>query len=179
MKYILLLFCLFLSACGFHMRSSVDFPTQLRQVYFSSVAPYGWLSVQLKELLSSVKVKFSPQQKDVTYSIRVTSDDFSDSKPSEIDATLPTAIEFTKSTSVEIINNHTRKVLIQKSFSVSESLTLNANQIYANNANAVVKQTLNRELISLIYYWLISTDVQEALADDAKHSKKSLPLDQR
>ena len=155
-QLLVIIFALLITACGFHLRSPADFPSELHYVYFTSVAPYSSLSAEMRALLKSMNVVLTKNKNEAPYTIHISEDAFTDTRPAVIDATLPTTIAFTKTACINIIDNHTKKIILTRTLSPSASITLNANQIYSDNANDMIKQTLNRELISLIYYWLVS-----------------------
>ena len=146
-------------------RSINTFPDELKPVYFSSVKPYSILSNQLNELFQSMDIPLEKQASKAPFSIIVSYDNFSYSLPDIVDSTLPTNINYSQSSTISIINNRTHATVITTSFTTTQSVTINANQIYTSNANDLVKQSLNRQMVSLIYYWLISSKTKAALHD--------------
>ena len=167
----ILLFCLTISACGFQMRSAADFPSSLRPLYFSSVRPYSLLSVNLRELFNAMHAPLTKTANDARFSIFISQDHFIYSRPDTVDATLPTSIGFSQIATINIQDNQTKKTLLTKKFTTSDSLTLNANQIYTANSNDLMRQELNHEMISLIYYWLISKNTTDVLNHHAANTK--------
>lgn len=161
----LILFCMLCSGCGFQVRSKDDFPKELNTVYFSSGKPYSVLSEQLNELFQSMDVRLAKTRSDARFSIILSHDNFSYSRPDMVNTTLPTNLNFMQSATLIIINNKTNTMIGSRSFSTSQSLTLNANQIYTNNANHLIQYELNRQIVSMIYYWLISKNTKDALHD--------------
>lgn len=68
-KLILMLFLIFLTACGYHMRGSIALPDELRSMYFFGAS--GSLNTELKALLkaSSAKVATSPNDAGVVLKV--------------------------------------------------------------------------------------------------------------
>lgn len=155
--------CAILSGCEFHMRSAASFPSELHTLYFSTDKPYSALSIQLKELLHSMQVHITNKQSNARFSLIISNDTFSYSRPEIVDTTLPTSITFVHSVTVSIRDNTSNTIITSESFSASQILVLNVNQIYTANANELVKQQLNRRIASLIYYWLRSINTKTAL----------------
>lgn len=161
----LVLFCFMLNGCGFGFRSKAALPTQLHRIYFSCKKQNDRLAINLKELFQSMRVTLEKNNADAPFSIMLSNNYFTYSRPTIINATQLTTISFKKSAMISIINNKNHQTIISRSFTASQSLTLNANQIYTVNANDIMQEQLNREMISLIYYWLTSSNTKAALHD--------------
>ncbi|EKD76790.1 MAG: hypothetical protein ACD_42C00609G0001 [uncultured bacterium] len=159
---VVLLMCL-LCACSFQARSARNFPAALHTMYFSSETPYSPLSTGLKALFRSMNVVSVTSSENARYTMHVSSDIFSYSRPETVNASLPSEIHYSQTATIMLIDNHTHKTVTKKTFSTSNALTLNANQIYTANANSLIQHELNREMVSLVYYWLISTKTKDAL----------------
>ena len=155
--------CIFTAGCSFAPRSKIAFPDELNRIYFSADKPYSALSNQLNTLFRSMGVQLVKQKSNAPFSIQISGDNFSYSRPDIVDTTLPTNINYSQSATVAIENNKNHTTIASQAFSTSQTITLNANQIYTANANSIVRQALNRQLTSFIYYWLISSNTKAAL----------------
>lgn len=155
--------CLLMTGCAFHARSKSMMATELYQVYFVPEKPYSELSTQLKNLFNSLGIKLVKNKSQAPFSIVVSNDLFSYSRPDIVDASLPTTLNFSQTAFVEIHNNQSHKIVASREFNTDESLTLNANQIYTSDANSLIREKLNRRILSLIYYWLISSQTKESI----------------
>lgn len=164
------LMSLSLSGCGFHPRSAQNFPPELKILYFKPERAYSTLAIELNALLKSMNVTFVTKPADADISLKITQDHFSFTQAEIVDATLPSTMTFTQTATLSIVNNKTQAVIATQSFSTTNSLTMNANQVYSAGANDLIRQELNHQLISLIYYWLISTNTQDKInhADQPK-----------
>lgn len=159
---LLVIFCVSNCGCGFRPRSQQDFPTELHCVSLSLERQYSPLAIRLKTMLRELNVQFTtPNQ--ASFSIIVSNDTFTASQPEPVDASLPATLTYTQKVDIQIQNNRTHTIIASRHFTKSRSLTLNANQIYTSNFENLMQQQLNRDMELLIYYWLISTDTQDAL----------------
>ena len=158
-----ILCCILISGCGFQLRSKANFPRELNTVYFTAAKPYSPLSVQLNDLFQSMGVHIVKSKSNARFSILISHDNFAYSRPDIVNATLPTSINFIQSATITIVDNKNNKTIVSRSFSTAQSLTLNANQIYTSNANDLIQHELNREIVSVIYYWLVSKNTKDAL----------------
>jgi hypothetical protein len=171
MKYFFIfIFCLCMTGCAFHARSKSMIASELYQVYFEPERPYSELSIQIKSFFDSLGIKLVKNKSQAPFSIIVSNDLFSYSRPDIVDASLPTTLNFSQTAFIEILNNHSHKVVASREFNADQSLTLNANQIYTADSNSLIRQQLNRQIVSLIYYWLISSQTKESI-HDANHIK--------
>lgn len=173
MKNCILLFLfLMLTACGFHPRSKADFSPKLYHVYFSGVHAYSPMFTQIQSMLTSMDIDLVKNQREATYTIHISVDDFSSNRADVTNATLPSTMNFTKTTAIDIVDNCTKKIVITKTFSTTQSISLNTNQVYTGSSNGLAQQELDREQVLLIYYWLVSTDIKKALSDDSHKTAK-------
>ncbi|MDP1574577.1 MAG: hypothetical protein Q8L78_06580 [Coxiellaceae bacterium] len=162
--FLVLMFCLMIAGCYFHPRSPADFPTQLKTVYFAPEREFSTLAIQLRALLKSMDVRCVKNPSDATYTLKITHDYFSYTRADVVDATLPSTMSFTQVATISVIDNRNTKVLVSQLFSSSNTVILNANQVYTASSNDLIRQELNHNLISLIYYWLISMNTKNAIA---------------
>lgn len=156
-------FCVILSACSFEPRTSATFPAELNPVYFSSDSPYAALSVELNRSLRSLNIQLAKQPTHARFSIVVSNSHFIFSRPDIVDTNLPTTLNFLQTATIAIEDNHNHTTVVSKSFSASQLITLDANQNYTADKNNLMRQALSRRLVSLIYYWLISSNTKAEL----------------
>lgn len=152
-----------LCSCSFELRSPKAFPDELKQIHYVSTKQSSPLSTQLLALLHSMHTEILPAQHHAAVTVSLSNDHFSYSRPDIIDSTLPSVINFSQSATVKLINNKTHHVIAEKTFITSQSITINANQIYTRDANNTVSAALNEQMITLIYYWITSSNTKAAL----------------
>ena len=156
-------FCFLSAGCAFQLRSKSMISSELYQLYFLPEKPYSELSTQLNTLFRSLGIVLVKKESQAHFSLIITNDLFSYSRPDVIDASLPATLNFLQSAHVEIRDIRTHKMVAAQEFTVNHSLTLNANQIYTADANDLIREKLNREIVSLIYYWLISSQTKDSI----------------
>ncbi len=159
----ILIGCALLTGCGFKMRSYHAFPNALRNIYFSPKKPYSPLTVKLKALLLAMRVTLKDKPVNAPFSIIITRDNFSASRSDIINAHLPSSISYTQTAGISIKNNALKKIIASKFFASSESVTLNANQLYMPSTDYEIKNTLNQEIVTQVYYWLTTTNIKMLL----------------
>jgi len=158
-----LLFCLINNGCRFQLRDKSALPAQLHRLYLAAEKPYSPLSVRLKATLCAIGVDIVKQPDHAPFSLVVSDDVFSGTQPQPVNASLPTSITYAQHAIISIKDNCHQTIVISKKFVESRSLTLNANQIYTSNFESLMRTELNNEMESLIYYWLTSTNMKNAL----------------
>lgn len=159
----ILFFCLSIGGCGFTMRSSQALPPSLHTVYVSAEKPYSPLTVKLKSLLTAAHVDLKKTPDYARFSLVITEDRFSSTRAAVVNANLPSTIDYKQTATISIKNNSSHQVIATRSFAATESLKLNANQIYMPTNDDELKNTLNQEIVTQIYYWLTSTDTKNLL----------------
>lgn len=121
------------------------------------------LSTQLNMLFGSLNVVRVKKPSEAPFSVIITRDHFSYSKPDFVDTTLPTTISYSQFANVEIENNRNHKTVAKKIFATGIAVTLNANQIYTADANNLIQRELSQQLVTVIYYWFIASNTQAKL----------------
>lgn len=163
-------FCLLLTGCGFHLRSKQEFPVALTSLYFSAKHPNSPLSVQLQHVFRSLHVQFVQHAQDARYSLLITRDHFDFTRPDIVDVSLPTSIKYLLISHVAIQDNIHKKIIASREFQLAQTQTLNQNQLYTSGANTFVHAQLSHEMSTLIYYWMISSNIKDVLSH-ASHPK--------
>lgn len=158
---IIVYFCL--SGCGFTMRNNKPFPRVLHSVYIASEKPNSLLTTKLKALLTSHQTSLQNGAHDAPISLVITNDVFNSSRAAVLNANLPSTISYHQTATITIKNNKTNSPIAARSFSSSQALLLNANQINMPTNEYEIKNTLNQDIVTQIYYWLISTNLKNIL----------------
>lgn len=156
-------FCIFCTSCAFKPRSKAQTPIQLHQVYLSYEKPHSPFATQFTELLKSVGAMPVMLQSQAPFSIITTKDKFTYAQPPVVNASLPSSINYTQEINLEIQNNRNQKIIASGNFSTSQSITLNANQIYTSNSDEFMIHELNREMSLQAYYWIVSKNIKNKL----------------
>lgn len=160
---------LLVAACGFHARSKAHFPKTLHTLYLAPEKPYSQLTTKLTALLKAMDVRLVNSPQSAQFSLTTSQDHFSSSHAEVVNANLPTTINYSQTSVISIKDNATQKVIASQPFNAKMSLTLNANQIYTPTTNTELRNTLNQDIVSRVYYWLISANIKSLLNHAAKH----------
>lgn len=160
---IILVSTLLLTGCGFHPRRANDVPPELHTLYLKSSKPYSPLITQLRSMLASLNIKLVNKQSDAPYTLNVSNIVFSQSNPPITTTTLAVSFSYTMSVSVHIQARDGKQLIPTKSLSAQRSISQNASQVYTPGTATLAKQELRRDIISQIYYVLISNNLRNAL----------------
>ncbi len=152
-----------LAGCGFRTLSPHDIPPPLRNIYVDTKNPYAPLVVQLKRMLTSLKVRMvnSPQAAPVTLRISDIKTDFS--MPPIIYSGNATAYTYSLAVTIELTKKNGSLIYGPNKISISRSLLQNVNQVYVPNADMLMQRDLTRNMVTIIYNRITSRDVQKAL----------------
>lgn len=175
MRTLLLLCCtLLLSACGFHMRSRHELPTQLQTVYFHSDNPVAPAALALKSMLTSIGIHVVSEPTKAHYGISLTRPITTNSGPtSSTDNSNVYNITYTQKLTLSIINTHTQHTIIRKSLSSSREQLLNRSQVLTANTAGTATQDLPNDLATSAYLWLTTNQVSDALAHPVSQQPSS------
>ena len=154
---------LFLSGCGFHPRRSTDIPPQLRVLYVKTQQPYTPLITQLKAMLKSLNIKLAQRNTEAPYTLNITDIAFSQSNPPITTTTLAISFTYSLNVTASITDRDGKDLIPQKNLHASRYISQNASQVYTPGTATLVRQELNRDIISQIYYLLISNNLRRAL----------------
>lgn len=153
-----------LSACGFQLRGQNKLPSELKMVYIESSQPYHSLVTSLKNRLqaSAIQVAEQPQQAQLTVVIEpqeLTHQVTSASASNEVrNYWLTYPVTFT------VLDRHGKVIIAQETLTVGRHYVANQDQIRSDNQEMqLIKQQMERELISLLFNRLRSEQVTRLL----------------
>jgi LPS-assembly lipoprotein len=157
---LLLLFCLILSACGFHLQSEMALAPPLHTLYFKTAEPYGVLSRTLQDSLTASHVKLVATAAAADAVLEILSENSSQVFLS-VNGTQQTR-QYNLIVTVEFdITDRTGRVIIPpQSLSESRTITVQSNQILgsSNEANLFYLQ-MRRTLAYAIMNRIASKEV--------------------
>jgi LPS-assembly lipoprotein len=162
--HLLMVLCLLTSQCGFRLKSSDRLPPQLKTLYISSHQPYDKLTLSLKQTLILLGVHLTTNPKEANVRLNLLETTFSHSAPDITTSDKARTYTVTYQLRFELQDSQGKNLLSNQKISISRSLTINPGQtLYSNNELNVVKQEMEREIITLLLYRLESKPVREAL----------------
>lgn len=155
---------LLLSSCGFHPRRASEIPPQLHTLYIETQQPYNPLITQLKDMLRSLDVNIVKKPAQAAYTLHIDKIAFSQSNPPITTTRLAVSFTYSLSVSVQISISKGKDVTRKKVLSATRSISQNASQVYTPGTATLARHELRRDIISQIYYLLISNDTRNALS---------------
>lgn len=81
--FLLCLLTMFLSACGFHLRSTATLPTAFNPLYVQSSDPYGAFTLELRQILKTQHITLVDRRADAKYTLEIRGENTSTSVLSE------------------------------------------------------------------------------------------------
>lgn len=110
---------------------------------------------QLKNQFQSVGIQLTPTLQQAPVSLRILDLHYFHNNPNIVTNSFAVAYTYTLSITVQLFDAQGRSIAGPKTFSASESITLSTNQVLIPGAYTVTRQQLQREVITLVYYWVI------------------------
>lgn len=166
MKFLLIfIFCITLSACGFHIRSTADIPPQLKILYVSSADKHSVLAPLLKQNLRElgVNVVNSPQQAPLT--LAILSENFSQTKNILGTAQTLNSVNMYYTVTFAIEGNDHQSLVSPITLTTSTSYLQNSSQILGDTTMLPsYQQELIRNMISQILSHLSARNTVHALS---------------
>lgn len=168
----LLVLCALLCACAFAPPRGV--PAYFRTLYINTLNPYSSFMTELINRLRAVDVRFVPKPQWAQYQLDIGQVQLLGGNHGVTSTTTASTVPVTQTVTVRILTYHHKQVVPPRTFSATQSMILNTNQILHSNTPAPAIRLLSRELVSQIYDWLVSTNVQAQIhAYEMKASKKT------
>lgn len=169
--FITILLTALLSGCALRPRSANAIPVQLHRIYLSTENPYNTFTTQLKAMLQSLNVTLVQSPQNAPYTMDITQYEFSQSNATITTTNLATTFTYTLSMQITILNSAGTTLIGPKSLSASRSVVQNASQVYTPGTATLAKQELRRDIISQLYYVLVSGNTRRALTKRNKSPK--------
>lgn len=152
------------SQCGFKLRAKNHLPAQMRHLYLQTDRPYDKLVLFLKQSLISLGAQLSPSPETADVVLRILDINFSHSSPDVRTSDKARTYTLIYQALFEMRDRKGNIVLPAQSVLVTRTLVINQGQtLYSNNELSVVKQEMQRELVSLLLYRLEAKTVRDAI----------------
>lgn len=157
----LLCFCLalLLSACGFHLRSSEEWPASLRHITISGNA--ASFKSQLQQELRSLGVK---PEGNGPYELQLSQYTDSTQQQRNLSANLPTLSAYTITFTAALIEHKDGKkiTLATRRFSASTTNIENKTVVVSTRPSTSTIHLVQQNLLQQMYYWLKSVHPKSA-----------------
>ena len=152
-----------LFGCGFHLRSPQELPANLTNLYLQIDNPYSNLAALLKRMFESLDIKVSKSPKHAKYVFQVITHRFEHDNPAITTSNQAVTLTYRLIVNFQIKTAGGKVVFGPRMLVASREVILNANQLFTNNVNPLVKQQLNRLMTNLIFNQLISDQAIKAM----------------
>ncbi len=169
-RIFLFISCLFLSSCGFHLRSSGDVSPYLKKLYLSSSEPYSELLSTLKDQLQSLQVNLVKKPHQAPITLMINDIQFSHTRPSISDTNMAVDVNYSLVVTAQLQTAQGKVLAGPQRFSSNVDQLLNATQIYTANTAALANQALQQEVLALLLDWLTSPTMKTQLAAYYSHA---------
>jgi outer membrane lipopolysaccharide assembly protein LptE/RlpB len=154
---------LLITSCAFHARNADNIPAALRHLSLSSTRPHDAFTSDLKNLLRSLHVRIENSPKLAPYSLKISHLRFSQSHSAITTTNQPISLSYNLSVSLSLTNAQDHTVILDTTLSAAHSVTQNASQVYTPHTASLIKQDLQRDILSQFYYLLISNHTRKKL----------------
>ncbi len=176
-KIIALAFIAFsLSACGWHIRGSLDMPAQLSNLYVSATDSKGALITDLRQLLKTNRVSLTEKSADANYSLYVL-DETKDRRTAGVGGDeLSSAYEITLKANYEIRLKNSNQAVKANAISVRNFNYNTASINSATQEELLLDQEMRRDLAQQILRRLsavIATPPVESTTEKTSKSTES------
>lgn len=160
--------CSVLAACGFHPRRASDVPAPLHTLHLQTRTPYNPLVTETTDMLKALDVKLVSLPTQANYTLRLDKINFHQSIPSITTTSLAVTLTYTLSVEVQLLDAKSHRIVIEKRLSSKRSISQNASQVYTPGTATLVIQALRRDIVSQLYYLLVSNKTRSGLHHESK-----------
>jgi LPS-assembly lipoprotein len=162
--YILILLSLFLTGCGFTLRTAKSLPPQLHQIYYQTDNPYGQFEITLKRTLKASNVILLPAPNATTSILHVTSN-YNYSTTSSISSAAGRVYTLNYNATISINGANDKLLLYPQAVTVSRTVTLRPNEVFEVTPQVeITKQEMLQELARKILNILCAEKTFKVLA---------------
>ena len=139
---ILIIVLLFLSACGYHLRGSVDIPESLKNVYVVGANPY--LQIEIAALLKASKGKIANSSKEAGIVIKVVKENITNRVVSIGATGKSTESELNYYLRFQFFDNQDKPLMDEQTIELARE--------YFNDQTAILAKTSEAQLITIEIY---------------------------
>ncbi|MDF1761631.1 MAG: hypothetical protein P1U40_13950 [Coxiellaceae bacterium] len=144
-----------LISCGIQLRSPDELPAGLRSMYMQTPDPYSNLSNLLNRMFAALDIKMTKSPTKAGYIFEVIGSTFDHDNPAITTSNQAITLTY-RLVLVFQIKQGGKVVFGPRSLTATREVILNANQLFMNNVNPLVKQQLDRRMTDLVFDQLIS-----------------------
>ncbi len=151
-----------LLGCGIQLRSPNELPAGLHSMYLQTSDPYSNLSNLLNRMFAALDVKMTKSPAKSSYIFEVIGSTFDHDNPAITTSNQAITLTY-RLVLVFQVKQGGKVVFGPRSLTATREVILNANQLFMNNVNPLVKQQLDRRMTDLVFDQLISEQAIKAM----------------
>lgn len=151
------------TACYWHLRNPDEVPPQLKVLSLSAENVESHFNLQLINLLKSMDIILVQKPQTARFTLHVYNYSLTHDSPPVASTNVAITYTYTLVVTVSITDPLGNIVVPPHVIVTTRSVTVNTNQIFTINATTVFQEELQREAISLLYYWLTSDQTSHLL----------------
>jgi LPS-assembly lipoprotein len=166
LSILLLLSCLLLNACGFHLAGKEQLPADFNDIYVESTMPYSPVSLQLVTALQSRGVNTVDSAENATMVIEISKDEPSNHLETTGASQETRRYTITYYVTFKLLKPTGEKIFGPTTVSSSNTHYVYSGQVFGNNQEeATLYSSLRQEATQKIIFILNSSNVQYAITD--------------
>lgn len=156
------------TGCYWRLRNPSEVPPQLKVCYLDAKNLDNHFNLQLLNLLESMKISLVKAPQMAALTLRVYDYHLKHNTPPASSTNIAITYTYTLTVAASITDSHGRVVVPPHIFTTSRDVTVNTSQLFAINSTTIFEQELQRETITLIYYWMTSDKTHKLLSHSGR-----------
>lgn len=166
----IMLLCLTLTGCGFHLRGNRPIAPSLKLVYVETDNIYGYLTLRLKEVLGSMHIHVTQSVSEAPVILKLFDEEFSTTNLSDSASSATKEYLLHYTISYQLLTPSGADIYGPKTIHTSRSYMVNEDQVLSStNETTLLQQELQRDAMYQIINQLGSADVEEAIMQVGGH----------
>lgn len=154
-----------LVGCGFHLRGHEPLPPQLDVLYLETDEPYGPLTKQLQQILTSIGVALAPDATMAPVTLRIIADTYGQQLTAQSSSGQLNTYILTYTLTYQLLDKQGRFLQHVQVITTSRSYTISANQVLGDTAvQTSLQNDMRSDAINQLLNRLRARNTQKALA---------------
>lgn len=171
LTFTLMILCLGLTACGFHLRGKTPLPEQMKKLYLQSDAPYTPFMIQLEQLLSHMGSDLVKDPADADITLKISGQYFTTSTFSQSASSNTTQYTMQYFYTYELLGKKGSTYYGPKTLSLKQNYTVNEDAVLSNGNET---SQIQEELQSNAVYQLVEQFNSQDLITALQHPPKAV-----
>lgn len=162
--------CLNLSACGFHLRGTLNAPLTFKQINLETNQPYGTLAITLKRLFESSGITVFSSPKPSIFTLRINRETVQNVSVVQSASSTTEQYRLIYTLNYEVDNAEGKALWGPKTLTVSDTYAVNQNQtLSTDQIQTDLQDKLEKDAANQIIYQLSAKQATQALSASPAH----------